>query len=873
MKQRFWVPEVLQTSSMDCGPAALKALFSGFGTYVSYPRLRELCHTDVDGTSIDTLEEIASALGLEVEQHMLPLDLLWLDARRHLPAIVVTRLPDGGTHFVVAWRVVGDWVQIMDPAAGRLWMRRERFAERIYLHEQRVPRAAWLEWAGSEVFASAREERMTRLGAPPRVWEDPAHQDAALRLAGELRARGGLARGAEAAELLELSRAEPERIPDRFWAVRSEDDPNLVLLRGAVLVTARGPNAEFAREGLSEALRAALDEPPPSPWRALARGLGGSGWALAAVGATLVASALTAVLEALLLRGMLDIDARLALRSQRLLGSLGLLALLLCGLLLALARGFALRSLGRRLELHLRVSLLERVPRLGARYFQSRLVSDLAYRAHWVKVLRELPALGAEIAFLVLSLVVTSLAIAWFFPGSLACVLGALGLGLGIPLAFGRTFLERDLRVRELDGVLSNFHLEALLGKHAIEAHAARRSLLRLFAPRLEDWALRSSRFHRAVFAHDALQLGLSAPPILLLMHQEWQRAHSPGGLLLLAYWACSIPLLANHLALLFAGLPGLHNTLVRLLEPLTARAEPVPGDSKPSASRSVQRGVELQYQEVEVALAGQRILGPLDLRIARGEHVAVVGPSGTGKSTFAGLLLGWHAPASGVVRVAGAPLDQKALRELRAHTAWIDPDVRLFRAHILDNLRYGNSLDAPLGAALTGAELGDVLERVPHGLQTHVGDNGTLLSGGEGQRVRIGRALLREPPRLAVLDEPTRGLDARARSRFLDVARRHFAEATLLYVTHHVTDTLGFDRVLFIEEGNVVESGSPDALRKTPGSRYARWLERERFAEERVWRGSHFQHYRLQSGELLRDGNREQSPSSVTLRKESSSA
>jgi ABC-type bacteriocin/lantibiotic exporter with double-glycine peptidase domain len=118
-RRRLLVPEVVQTSAMDCGPAALKCLLEGFGIAVSYGRLREACQTDVDGTSIDTLEEAAVQLGLEAEQMMLPVDHLLLPEAQALPALVVVQLPGGATHFVVAWRRHGRVVQLMDPGTGR----------------------------------------------------------------------------------------------------------------------------------------------------------------------------------------------------------------------------------------------------------------------------------------------------------------------------------------------------------------------------------------------------------------------------------------------------------------------------------------------------------------------------------------------------------------------------------------------------------------------------------------------------------------------------------------------------------------------------------------------------------------------------------
>lgn len=118
-KRSFLAHEVVQTSAMDCGPASLKCLLEGFGTSVSYGRLREACQTSVDGTSIDTIEEVACQLGLDAEQVMVPLDHLLLPEANALPAIAVTRNANGTTHFVVIWRRHARFVQVMDPATGR----------------------------------------------------------------------------------------------------------------------------------------------------------------------------------------------------------------------------------------------------------------------------------------------------------------------------------------------------------------------------------------------------------------------------------------------------------------------------------------------------------------------------------------------------------------------------------------------------------------------------------------------------------------------------------------------------------------------------------------------------------------------------------
>ena len=213
--RRLFAPEVVQTSAMDCGPAALKCLLEGFGVHVSYGRLREACQTDVDGTSIDTLEEVAAQLGLEAEQVMVPEDHLLLSETAPLPALVVVRQPNGTTHFVVLWRRHGPLVQLMDPATGRRWVSEGAFLQNLYVHTTAVPAAAWREWAGSDAFLDGLRSRLRALGvarseverriaaalADP-DWRSLAALDAAVRMAADICRAGGLRRGREAAKVV-----------------------------------------------------------------------------------------------------------------------------------------------------------------------------------------------------------------------------------------------------------------------------------------------------------------------------------------------------------------------------------------------------------------------------------------------------------------------------------------------------------------------------------------------------------------------------------------------------------------------------------------------------------------------------------------------
>ena len=119
---------------MDCGPAALAILLQGHGVHAHVGRLREACQADVDGTSLDALEEVCQRLGLDAEQGLLPVDHLLLPEATALPALVVTRTPSGLLHFVVLWARLGPLVQVSDPAVGRRWVAAERRSMHLERH-------------------------------------------------------------------------------------------------------------------------------------------------------------------------------------------------------------------------------------------------------------------------------------------------------------------------------------------------------------------------------------------------------------------------------------------------------------------------------------------------------------------------------------------------------------------------------------------------------------------------------------------------------------------------------------------------------------------------------------------------------------------
>jgi len=949
---RFLAHEVVQTSAMDCGPASLKSILEGFGIPVSYGRLREACQTDVDGTSIDTIEDLAVQLGLQAEQIMIPSDHIIIEEAQVLPAIAVIRLPNGLTHFLVLWGRFGNRLQLMDPASGRRWTSWDRFRHELYTHTMPVDAQAWRDWAGSPGMIEPLKRRMLNLELGGEQietliedalidpgWYSLAALDAAVRMVTALVDARGIEKGTIAGNLLvefiARSRQNPPvgdsgdvvrdaqrvdspgdapqalTIPEVYWSVTplpiQAGDPGapMLLLRGAVLVRITGvqeaPQPGEAGTGatavefetsavetlttpqpLSPDLVAALSEPATRPEREIYHALKEDGLLTPVILVmALFIAALAVLVEALLLQGMLRVGESLGAGSQRFWAFVVMIAFVTLPLLLEIPLTSTVLRMGRRLETRLRIAFLEKIPRLGDRYFRSRLTSDMTQRAYELRQLRSLPDLGVQLLRLFFQLILTTLGIIWLDPPS--ALVAILGTALFIVFSFLSTpvMQESEMRFRTNTGALSRFYLDALLGLVPIKSHGAERSLRRQHEMQLFEW-MRTGRqmYNLSSFIQGAGVLIYTVFSVLIVF-SYLVRGGNPASMLLLFYWTLSLPTIGASLAGAVQQYPMLRSRYLRLLEPLGApdeeeawvaggEAAPVGETADPLESENQVGPVRVSIQDVDLVAGGNPILEDISVDFRAGEHVAIIGPSGAGKSSLVGLLLGWHRPARGRILVDDLPLDGMSMRKLRRSTAWVDPAVQLWNWSFYENLRFGSQEEAsaPMGQVIRDADLFSVLERLPDGLKTPLGEGGGLVSGGEGQRVRLGRALMKQQVRLVVLDEPFRGLDRQTRRDMLRRARDHWGQATLLCVTHDVAETRSFERVLVIEQGRIVEDGSPQSLEQDPDSHYSAMLAADERVYQDFWSDPGWRKWVIADGKL-----EEHQPAEQSLNKGTSSA
>jgi ATP-binding cassette subfamily B protein len=224
----------------------------------------------------------------------------------------------------------------------------------------------------------------------------------------------------------------------------------------------------------------------------------------------------------------------------------------------------------------------------------------------------------------------------------------------------------------------------------------------------------------------------------------------------------------------------------------------------------------EVRFEQVSFTYpnTGIRAITDFNLTVKRGEKVAIIGKTGSGKSTIAQLLLRHFDPTSGSILLDGTDLRQFKLQSIRDGISYVPQDTFLFSASIAQNIRFGDpdADDQKIRNAARRAAIDAEIEAFPDGYATRVGERGVNLSGGQKQRISIARALCRQAP-LLIFDDCLSAVDAATEHRILAGLKEALTDRTAIIITHRIFSLLEFDRILVLEDGKIVESGTHDQL------------------------------------------------------------
>lgn len=226
----------------------------------------------------------------------------------------------------------------------------------------------------------------------------------------------------------------------------------------------------------------------------------------------------------------------------------------------------------------------------------------------------------------------------------------------------------------------------------------------------------------------------------------------------------------------------------------------------------------EIEFKNVSFSYAGRNpVLKDVSFNVRPGEHVAIVGPSGVGKTTLISLILRFYRPTSGEIFFDGRPASELEVGSLRRRIGYVPQQITLFSGTIMENLRYGNpeASDAQVHRASRIAGVHDFICSLPSSYETQMGEKGVRLSEGEKQRLSIARALIKEPD-VFVLDEPTSAVDSLTERPIFDSLPGVVRDKTLFVVAHQLSTIKGSDRILLLNESHLVAIGTHQSLLET---------------------------------------------------------
>lgn len=242
-----------------------------------------------------------------------------------------------------------------------------------------------------------------------------------------------------------------------------------------------------------------------------------------------------------------------------------------------------------------------------------------------------------------------------------------------------------------------------------------------------------------------------------------------------------------------------------------------------------------IEYERVSFAYeAGDPVLKDVSATIEPGQMVALVGPTGAGKTTFVNLLLRFYPLGAGAIRIDGQDISRVTLDSLREQIGVVPQDTFLFSGTVMENIRYGrlDASDAEVIAAAKTANAHEFIERLPQGYQTELGERGATLSQGHRQLLAIARAILKDP-RILVLDEATSSVDTRTERLIQGALETLMAGRTSLVIAHRLSTIRNADQILVIQDGEIVERGPHEALLAQGGVYHDLYMSQFRREEE----------------------------------------
>jgi ATP-binding cassette subfamily B protein len=499
--------------------------------------------------------------------------------------------------------------------------------------------------------------------------------------------------------------------------------------------------------------------------------------------------------------------------------------LLYSGLLLAIAVGkgifqfltrWIMIGISRDIEFDLRNDLFARLERLSYSYYQRNRTGDIMARAtNDLSAVRNL--LGPAIMYTANTIVLMAGALAFMISISPRLTLYTF---LPLPVAsiliqyFGRRIHDRFERIQAMFSEISARAQENFSGARLIRAYVQEEAEIRAFEAENQEYIRRSLKLVRLMgmlWPTLELILGCAVVMVLWLGGRE-VIAHritvgqfvSFNAYMLQLTWP--IIALGYVINLFQRGTASLARLNEIMLE------EPAIQDAPDAADREITG--EIEFRGLNFSYDGKQVLHDVNLRVPEGSSLAIVGPTGSGKTTLVNLIPRIYDAGPNMVLIDGRPIREYSLESLRKNIGFVPQETFLFSDRIRENIALGveSATEEEIHSSADAANIATDIEGFPEGYETMVGERGITLSGGQKQRTAIARALIRNP-RILILDDALSSVDTQTEDKILNHLRDVMQGRTTIFISHRVSTVRNADRIAVLHGGRIVELGTHDEL------------------------------------------------------------